>query len=76
MFDKKCKLVYNKKRCYVNKQKKGDFKAMENIKSEDLQEMTAEELVDLKVRLEERIEEVEDYLENYEKYEEDLDEEE
>lgn len=49
---------------------------MENIESEDLQEMSAEDLVDLKVRLEERIEEVEDYLENYEKYAEDLDEEE
>lgn len=65
-----------KYRCYVNKQKKGDFEAMENIESEDLQEMTAEDLVDLKVRLEERIEEVEDYLENYEKYTDDLDEEE
>ena len=65
-----------KYRCYVNKRKKGDFEAMENIESEDLQEMSAEDLVDLKVRLEERIEEVEDYLENYEKYAEDLDEEE
>ena len=41
---------------------------------EKLQEMTAEELIDLKVRLEERIDEIDDYLENCEAYNENIEE--
>ncbi len=44
----------------------------DDIENMDLEDLTVEELVDLKVRLEERIEEVEDYLENYEDYNEDV----
>ncbi len=44
----------------------------ENENIDDLQEMTVEDLVDLKVRLEERIDEINDYLENYEAYNNDI----
>ena len=44
---------------------------MEDLKNDDiddLKDMTVEELVDLKVRLEEKIDELDDFLENYEAY--------
>lgn len=41
---------------------------IEDINSENLEELTPEELVDLKVSLEEMIDEIDDFLENYRDY--------
>lgn len=41
---------------------------IEDINTENLEELTPEELVDLKVSLEEMINEIDDFLENYRDY--------
>lgn len=41
---------------------------IEDINTENLEELTPEELVDLKVSLEEMIDEIDDFLENYRDY--------